>query len=195
MLTLLKDVANIKIGSKLDKPKSKDMSSYPTYKLITLRSFNPDTTYNQDDFEDFIANEPIIISHHFARKEDVFLRLRAPNYAIYMDKDYENLIYSYLIACIRVDTKYFIPKFIAYYLNSKEAQKALNIDVSQTTIPMIKSADVARLKIPIINLEKQQKIVDYLDLAHKENMLLKSLITKKQQYQKAVFEKLISQGE
>lgn len=194
MSILLKEIAEINIGSRLNKPKVKDVSNFPEYKVITLKSFNPDMTYNQDYFEDFVSNEKIE-SHHLAKNGDIFFRLRAPNYVIYMDKDHERLIYSYLMACIRVDKSRFLPKFIAYYLNSKEAQRALNIDVSKTTIPMIKSADVAKLEIPEISLKQQQKIINYLDLAHKEIKLLESLVERKQYYKKIIFEKLILQGE
>jgi restriction endonuclease S subunit len=60
---------------------------------------------------------------------------------------------------------------------------------------MIKVADVNEIKIPLTNLDKQKKIVEYLKLAHKENELLQNLINEKQKYSKEIFETLALQGE
>ncbi|MFX4243620.1 restriction endonuclease subunit S, partial [Aliarcobacter butzleri] len=63
------------------------------------------------------------------------------------------------------------------------------------TIPMIKVTDVYEIKIPLINLDKQKKIVEYLKLAQQENELLQNLINQKQKYSKEIFETLALQGE
>ena len=60
---------------------------------------------------------------------------------------------------------------------------------------MIKVADINEIEIPLISLEKQKKIVEYLKLAHKENELLQNLINQKQKYSKEIFETLALQGE
>nr|HRM35799.1 restriction endonuclease subunit S [Aliarcobacter cryaerophilus] len=73
--------------------------------------------------------------------------------------------------------------------------KALSTELSGTTIPMINVANVNEIKIPLINLDKQKKIVEYLKLAHQENELLQNLINEKQKYSKEIFETLALQGE
>jgi restriction endonuclease S subunit len=96
---------------------------------------------------------------------------------------------------IKVQDSRFDPHFIAHYLNSTIVRRALSTELSGTTIPMIKVADVNEIKIPLINLDKQKKIVEYLKLAHQENELLQNLINEKQKYSKEIFETLALQGE
>ena len=97
---------------------------------------------------------------------------------------------------VKLQDSRFDPQFIAHYLNSNIVKKQLSQGaIVGTTIPMIKVADVNEIKIPLTNLDKQKKIVEYLKLAHQENELLQNLINEKQKYSKEIFETLALQGE
>lgn len=56
---------------------------------------------------------------------------------------------------------------------------------------LINVANVNNIKIPLVNLQTQKKIVKYLKLAHKETQILQNLAAVKQKYHKSVFENLI----
>ena len=191
----LNDIAEIKIGLVLNRKKAdmgEEIKHY--YKVISLKSFNENTMYDNTFADEFISNEQIKEDYQ-VKQGDILLRLREPNFAVYIDKEYENLIYPSLMVRVKIQDNRFDPQFIAHYLNSNTVKKALSSELSGTTIPMIKVADVNEIKIPLINLDKQKKIVEYLKLAHKENELLQNLINQKQKYSKEIFETLALQGE
>lgn len=200
----LSNIAEIKTGLVLNRKKadmSKEQKIY--YSVVSLKSFNENAIYDNTFADEFISNEQIKEDYQ-VKQGDILLRLREPNFAVYIDKDYENLIYTSLMVCIKLqdsrftkETPYgrFDPHFIAHYLNSTIVRRALSTELSGTTIPMIKVSDVAEIKIPLINLDKQKKIVEYLKLALKENELLQNLINQKQKYSKEIFETLALQGE
>ena len=191
----LNDIAEIKTGLVLNRKKadmSKDQKLY--YSVVSLKSFNVDAIYDNTFADEFISNEQIKEDYQ-VKQGDILLRLREPNFAVYIDKEYENLIYPSLMVRVKIQDNRFDPQFIAHYLNSNTVKKALSSELSGTTIPMIKVADVNEIKIPLINLDKQKKIVEYIKLVHKENDLLQNLINEKQKYSKEIFETLALQGE
>jgi restriction endonuclease S subunit len=191
----LNEIAEIKTGLVLNRKKadmSKDQKLY--YSVVSLKSFNEDAVYDNTFADEFISNEQIK-EDYLVKQGDILLRLREPNFAVYIDKEYENLIYPSLMVRVKIQDTRLDPHFIAHYLNSTIVRRALSTELSGTTIPMIKVADVNEIKIPLINLDKQKKIVEYLKLAHQENELLQNLINQKQKYSKELFETLALQGE
>ena len=155
----LNDISEIKTGLVLNRKKadtSKEQKLY--YSVVSLKSFNEDAIYDNTFADEFISNEQIKEDYQ-VKQGDILLRLREPNFSVYIDKDYENLIYPSLMVRVKIQDNRFDPHFIAHYLNSNIVKKALASEVSGTTIPMIKVADVNEIKIPLINLDKQKNIV------------------------------------
>ena len=190
----LKDIAKINVGLVLNRKKanlSKDDKFY--YNIVSLKSFNEDAIYDNTFSDEFISNEQIKEDYQ-VKQGDILLRLRKPNLALFIDKEYENLIYSSLIVRIKLQDDKFDANFLAYYLNSNIVKKELLQEVVGTAIPMIKVADVSKISIPLISLNRQKKIVEYLKLAKQENELLQKLINQKQKHSKEIFETIL-QGE
>lgn len=195
MKVKLKDIAKIKTGLVINRKKadrSEDDKFH--YKLVSLKSFNENAIYYNIFADEFISNEQIKDDYK-VQQGDILLRLREPNFAVFIDKEYKDLIYSSLMVCVKLQDDRFDPHFIAHYLNGNIVKKALSSELSGTTIPMIKVADVNEIEIPLISLDKQKNIVKYLKLAHQENELLQNLINQKQKDLKKIFEILTLQGE
>lgn len=191
----LSDISEIKTGLVLNRKKA-DMSKTSKfyYSVVSLKSFNEDAIYDNTFADEFISNEQIKDDYHI-KQGDILLRLREPNFAVYIDKEYENLIYPSLMVRVKIQDNKFDKHFIAHYLNSNIVRKALASEVSGTTIPMINVGNVNEIKIPFIDINKQKKVVEFLKLAHQENELLQNLIDEKQKYSKEIFETLALQGE
>ena len=189
----ISDISDIKTGLVLIRKKAdKNVDEKFRYKVVSLKSFNENTLFDDSFADEFISNEQINDEYKVSRG-DVLLRLREPNFAVYIDKDYDDLIYTSLMVRIRVKSDKFDPCFVAHYLNSSTVKRALAPDVSGTTIAMIGVASINNLKIPLVNLQTQNKIVKYLDLAREESEILQNLAAQKQKYHKSIFENLIKE--
>ena len=130
------------------------------------------------------------------RNGDILLRLREPNYAVYIDNDYKGLIYPPHIVRIRVFGDRVNACFLAMYLNSTMVKKQLQGGaLAGTQISMIKVSDVNSIEICLPSLEKQKMIVEYSKLSSKELQLLQRLMAEKSKLSKQVFEKLVEIGE
>ncbi|MBE0498286.1 MAG: restriction endonuclease subunit S, partial [Campylobacterales bacterium] len=178
----LSDIAEVKTGLVLSRKKADLSEPFKFYySVVSLKSFNEDAVYDNTFADEFISNKQIKEDYQ-VKQGDILLRLREPNFAVYIGKEYENLIYPSLMVRMKLQDHRFDANFIAHYLNSNTVKKALSTELSGTTIPMITVTNVNEIKIPLINLDKQQKIVEYLELAHQENELLQNLINEKQKY-------------
>ena len=189
----ISDISEIKTGLVLIRKKAdKNVDEKFSYKVVSLKSFNENALFDDTFADEFISSEQISEEYKVSRV-DILLRLREPNFAVYIDKDYDDLIFSSLMVRIRVKSDKFDPCFVAHYLNSSTVKRALAPDVSGTTIAMIGVASINNLKIPLVNLQTQNKIVKYLDLAREESEILQNLAAQKQKYHKSIFENLIKE--
>lgn len=189
----LNDIAEIKTGLVLSRKKAEAHTpSEYSYKIVSLKSFAENAIYDNSFADEFISNEQISDEYKVSLG-DILLRLREPNFAVYIDKEYDYLIYSSLMVRIRVKSGKFDPHFLAHYLNSSAVKKALAPDVSGTAIVMISVASINNLKIPLVNLQTQNKIVKYLNLVRQESEILQNLAAQKQKYHKSIFENLIKE--
>ena len=189
----LNDIAEIKSGLVLSRKKAEAYSPFEhSYKIVSLKSFAEDAYYDDAFADEFISSEQINEEYKVSQG-DILLRLREPNFAVYIDKEYSDLVYTSLMVRIRVSSDKFDPHFVAHYLNSSAVKRALAPDVSGTTIAMIGVASINNLKIPLVNLQTQNKIVKYLNLARQESEILQNLVAQKQRYHKSIFENLIKE--
>ena len=121
----LSEIAEIKTGLVLNRKKadmSKDNKLY--YRVVSLKSFNEDAVYDNTFADEFISNEQIK-EDYLVKQGDILLRLREPNFAVYIDKEYENLIYPSLMVRVKLQDSRFDPHFIAHYLNCTIVRRAL----------------------------------------------------------------------
>ena len=191
----ISDISEIKTGLVLIRKKAdKNVDEKFRYKVVSLKSFNENTVFDDSFADEFISSEQIN-DEYKVNRGDVLLRLREPNFAVYIDKEYNDLIYSSLMVRIRVKSDKFDPHFVAHYLNSSAVKRALAPDVSGTAIAMIGVSSINNLKIPTLNLQTQSKIVKYLNLARQESEILQNLAAQKQKYHKSIFENLIKKEE
>jgi len=188
---MLKDISTIRTGLVTTRKKASlvEKETY-LYKAVTLKSFNPNGSLIVENLDTFISKEKIKETY-LTQVNDVLVRLRVPNIAINIDVHNSNLIVPSFVASIRVDKTKINSRFLTYYLNSNIAKKALKSSITGTAINMIKTKELEELKIKLPSLEKQKKIVKFLDLGNKEIDLLKELKNQKEKYYKQVFDNLI----
>ena len=75
-----------------------------------------------------------------------------------------HFITSNLVA-LRLDLSRVIPEVLAAYLNSPEGQHILMTRSKGTTIPSLTQKELLNIEVPLLPMEKQQHIRDYLHSA------------------------------
>lgn len=113
--------------------------------------------------KELIDNEKVF--RNPLKKGDLILsRTGSPNkIAIVENVRDEKIYYSENLYCIRFDQKKINPYYVKAFFESIEGQKVLQSISLGTVIPMISLRDLKNIKIPYIDLEKQNKFVkDYI---------------------------------
>ncbi|TXI91719.1 MAG: restriction endonuclease subunit S [Neisseriales bacterium] len=188
----LNELVEIKIGLTLERKKA-NIASTKTfdYMALTLKSFTNSNGLEKLQSEHFIANSEIG-AQYLTNENDVIMRLRSPSQAIFIDSNNTGLVVSSLMAIItNIFPNVLNSKYLTHYLNSKYIQNQLVKNTQGTAIPMIKTADLMELEINLPPLEKQQKIVNYIDTANQEIDLLGKLINEKNKLKTEIFETII----
>jgi restriction endonuclease S subunit len=191
MRTKLNHLTAIKTGLVLSRKKASQQSEFKKdYNVISLKSFNENGYYDHSFVEEFVADEEIK-EENLLQKGDILVRLREPNIAVYIDRDYEDTIISSLAAVIRIKSNNVHPLFLTNYLNSSLTRKQLYSQGTAVAMLNIKSLDELEIILP--TLETQKKVAEIQALSFKEIKLLNQLIEEKQKYATKIFEKIINQ--
>ena len=193
MTVKLGDLSTVRTGLVVARKKARlDSPEKIEYKQISLRCFDNGVKLDKSKNDIFTSAEKID-TKYLTQIGDVVVRLRAPSSAVYIEKEDEGLLIHSLLAVIRVDSKLLNAKYLAYYINSHNAQRILKQDVKGTAIPMLKTKDLEELKIALPPLEKQNKLVQFLELADKERGLLMELAHEKKKLSQVILNNIIKE--
>lgn len=181
----------IKTGLVLSRKKASQQSEFKKdYNVISLKSFNENGYYDHSFVENFTANEEIK-EENLLQKGDILIRLREPNIAVYIDKDYKDTIISSLAAIVRTKSENINPLYLVSYLNSSYIKKQLYSQGSAVSMLNIKFIEDLEIILPPI--QTQEKVAEIQALSYKEINLLNQLIEEKQKYTTKIFETIINQ--
>ena len=184
----LDKIADISTGLVIARKKSSDNKGF-AYELLTLKSFNEDGYIEDVYIDDFISEEKIK-KQYLTQEGDVIVRLSSPNTAIYITKEYENMVIPSLFAIIRNKSEYINSQFIQIYLNSEKCKRQLAADTIGSAVSIVKTSSFKDIKIPEYSIEKQEKIIELNTLVIKEKRLLAKLIDEKNKYHKTLMSKM-----
>jgi restriction endonuclease S subunit len=195
-MTRLGDIATVRTGLVAARKKAKlDSPDKTEYEQISLRYFGAGVKLAKPEKEkDIFLSAEEIDTKYLTQEGDVVVRLRAPSSAVYIEKEDEGLLIHSLLAVICVKNNVIDPKYLAYYLNASTTQRILKQDVKGTAIPMLKTKDLEQLAITLPPIEKQKKLVRFLELADKESALLLSLANEKKQLSQTILDTIIQQN-
>jgi len=189
--THLNHITSIKTGLVMSRKKASQQSEFKKdYNVISLKSFHDNGYYDHTFVDNFIANEEIK-EENLLQKGDILVRLREPNIAVYIDKNYNNTIISSMAAVIRTNTKEINPQFLVNYLNSSFVQKQIYSQGSAVSMMNVKFLGELELTLP--SLEIQDKLASIQELSVQEIQLLENLIEEKKQLNKSIFETIIKE--
>ena len=194
MIVILDDVAMVRTGLVLARKKAQTNFKHSiTYEQVGLRCFSSTVKLDRHHTDKFNATEKID-DKYLTIEGDVLVRLRSPASALYIDKVNEGLLISSLMLVIRVNKNILDAKYLAYFINAQATQHILRQDIKGTAIPMLKTKDLKQLKITLPTLEKQKKLVKFLELADKERASLLSLAHEKKILSQTILDIIIQQN-
>ncbi len=156
---------------------------------ISLKSFN-ENGYIEDKYLDDFISEEEIKNQYLTQEGDIIVRLSSPNTAVYITKEYENMVIPSLFAIIRNKSNSINSQFIQIYLNSEKCKRRLASDTIGSAVSIVKTSTFKEIKIPEYTIQKQEKIIELNQIMIKEKILLNKLMDEKNKYHKTIMSKM-----
>lgn len=184
---LIGDIACIKSGTVITRKKAMNKNEVKAiYNMFTLK--NVDAL--NEPFEQFQSND-VLSPQHFTEEGDILFRLNYPYSATYIDASKKQLLIPSTFAVIKVQVDFFLPEYVAWYLNTAFVKKELEKAHSGTKIPSTNKGTLSAIPIEKLDLEKQRDMVQLYKLHLQEKQLLTSLIEEKEKLFQAQTNKVL----
>lgn len=189
MVLVLGDIAYIRAGLVITRKKAMISDNVNAiYKMFTIKNIDSP----KEEYEEFKSND-VLSPQHFTQVGDILFRLNYPYSAVFIDETKAGLLIPSTFAVIKVQVEYFLPEYIAWYMNTAFVKKELEKGQAGTRIPSTNKATLSAIPIESIELEKQRNIVQLYKLHLQEKQLLKSLIDEKEMLFHALTNKVLQE--
>src|SRR5690625_2606835 len=175
----LSDIATIRTGLVLGRKKADAGNGIKeTYNLLTLKNISDDGKIDNRSLEIFDSNEALD-NRYFTREGNILIRLNHPYTAVYIDKAQIGLLIPSYFAIIEIKDANYLPKYIAWYLNTERIKHDLERAHAGSRIPTTNQNTLKQLSIDEINLSKQKALIELYKLHRQEKRLYEQLIQEK----------------
>lgn len=162
-----------------------------SYKMLTLKGFEPDGWFNVEELEDFHSAEELD-DKYLTKEGDVIIRLSYPHTAIAIGKEHEGCLISSLFVIVRLEIDYLNPEYLSIYLNSESMKRFYAKSAIGSAIQIIKTSMLKDIAVSFPELEKQKQVIKLNRLIIKEKVLLNKLIEEKTKYNREIINNLIT---
>ena len=184
------DIAGVTVGVVLNRKEAKyKTKDTHQYELFNLRIYENNQGDDKIAYEEFISQEDL--SSYIVHKNDLLLRLAFPLKIIMVDDELEGKIFTNQYVSIRVDNKKYNPVFLKWYLESKDAQHQIEkyiLGMAIRTIPVVK---IREIKVPNIDISKQNNIAKLVECWEYQKKLYGYLIGEKERYYNSIIQTII----
>lgn len=167
-------------------------SNYSKYNVLSLKSLTEDNTINMKYFTEIYTNA-IMDKKYLTKENDVIVRLVNPLKSFVVTKELENIVVpSQFLKLTGKKDNNILSEYVSVYLNlffnTKKNQKYRE---DTWLVNSIKQSTVSDMEIPIIDIKKQEEIINFYKLSKKEISLYKNLAEKKEQLNNKFLQNLI----
>lgn len=182
----LEEIANVSIGILVNRETSEN-GKYE-YPIFNLKNYEEKQEYQiiktEKDFSD-----------RTTKQGDLLFRLVAPNKIIYVDKEQENLLIPSQLCIIRPDKNQINPVFLKWYLESPAGKEKIMLEHIGSSIQKISVASLKKIQIPRVDIKKQEKIKDLIEVWNQEKEVMQRMINTKEMLYTNIIEQIIEGGE
>ena len=167
-------------------------SNYSKYNVLSLKSLTEDNTINMKYFTE-IYTKDIMDKKYLTKENDIIVRLVNPLKSFVVTKELENIVVpSQFLKLTGKKDNNILSEYVSVYLNlffnTKKNQKYRE---DTWLVNSIKQSTVSDMEIPIIDIKKQEEIINFYKLSKKEISLYKNLAEKKEQLNNKFLQNLI----
>ena len=184
----LSEIASVKTGLVLSRKEAKDKEKGFEYRQLNLKAVNSNCEIIMNELIPYYTEEELP-SNYLTQTGDVIIKTSEPYTAVYINEKYSGLVIPSHFVIVRVRNKNADPEYIAWYMNKDRIKKKFNMSCAGI-LKQIKPTLVGETEINLPAREKQKNVIEVYKLASAELKLLEELKMKKEQYYKALINKI-----
>ena len=174
----LGEISEIRTGLVLSRKQSKSDAGID-YHVLTLSSIEKEGRINLNTIENF-KSVTELDSKLLTKQGNIIIRLSNPYTAVYIKKEYENILIPSLIASIEINSKDFLPEYIQIFLNSENCKERLRKEANGTVIVTVNTKILKELEIPELPIWKQKDLIEYENSYYTEKKLTEQILELKE---------------
>lgn len=174
----LGEISEIRTGLVLSRKQSKSDTGID-YHVLTLSSIEKEGRINLNTIENF-KSVTELDSKLLTKQGNIIIRLSNPYTAVYIKKEYENILMPSLIASIEINSKDFLPEYIQIFLNSENCKERLRKEANGTVIVTVNTKILKELEIPELPIWKQKDLIEYENSYYTEKKLTEQILELKE---------------
>jgi|SRR5690554_2103492 len=189
MKVKLKNIVDAQFGLVLNRKEDKSMTSKIKYRVLQSKSVK-DNLIDLENVSCFHSKEEID-DDYFTKTKDILFKVTEPFDTVLINDATSGLLVAANFIVLRVKSKKIYAKFLHWYLGRLNTKNKIKLLTQGTSIISIRTSDLLELNIDIPALDKQKRIMEFLELSEKELILLKGLLNNKELLYKQIPEKLL----
>ena len=169
----------------------KSVSSYLHGKIGVIQNKDikdADVNIEKISYIDIFPKDSLYLS-----EGDILFSSRGNFSAVLIKNMKQKVIASSSFFVFRIKNKKILPEFLVLYLNSKEGQRKILSKTSGTAVKTILKQDLENIKIPILPLKLQEKILAISSQSKKIEQLYERKIKLHKQNSQYILSTLLSQ--
>lgn len=155
-----------------------------SYTLFNIKTCNDDKIKTK-------INTNKNLDRKLTKVGDILFQLTYPNNIIYIDEVLKDLLVTSQMCIIRPNEKIINSKYLKWYLESDKGREQIMLNINGSSIKKISVNDLRKINIPVLDMEKQKKISDLMELWEKEKDILQTLIQKKDFLYKSIINGIV----
>lgn len=170
----LESIAEIYMGIVPSRKKELDeIGKVNKYKLFSMNCY-----IENNEFDFFYTAENL--EKYLVHEGDLIFKIAYPYRVIYVDKKISNTLITNQFCIIRTNYKKANPKYIKWFLETKETEIQLEKTSIGTVVKTVKIAGLRDIQIPYLNLKVQNEIGNICELWNNQKSMYEDLIMKKE---------------
>lgn len=182
----LEEIAQVKIG--VLAKRENDINGENCYELFSLKNYEEEKQYEilktNKDLKDKIAQEG-----------DLLFRLLAPTKIVFADRNIKGKLIPSQFCIIRTKKNIMDPIVLKWYLESENAKVFMNEITKGSIIKSTSVAELKKIEIPNISIDKQENMKQLISLWKKEKKCLERILNKKEILYNCYLEEMLEEGE
>jgi restriction endonuclease S subunit len=128
------------------------------------------------------SSEVSTLHHHILKRGEILIANKGSKFGTFIYEGQPTLAIATASFFVISPDRQILPQYLYWYLNQPPAKEYFTQHASGSTVPSITKPILSDLAIPLISIQEQQYIIQFIQEAAFEQKLLEKLLQRREQF-------------